>query len=104
LASFNSFGTPTYLLSKPDVVSVSCRTDITATLPERRNIPVYNPRLIAAGRPETISLTVTSDVWISFVDEGAEYRNVLGYYTFPTNAPLGAAPTPSQVRCDFPQC
>ena len=102
IGTFNSFGTPNYLLSKPDVVSAACRSDIAATLPERRNIPIYNPRLIAAGRPETIALTATSDVWISFVDEGAEYRDILGYYTFPSNSPLGTAPTPAQVRIIFP--
>ncbi len=102
IGTFNNFGTPTYLLNKPDLVSVACRTDIAATLPERRPIPIYNPRLIAAGRPETIALTATSDVWISFVDEGAEYRNILGYYTFPTNSPLGIAPIPSQVLIIFP--
>lgn len=102
IGTFNSFGTPNYLLNPPDVVSVSCRNDITATLPERRNIPIYNPRLISAGRPETIALTASSDVWISFVDEGAGYQNILGYYTFPTNSPLSTAPTPTQVRIIFP--
>jgi hypothetical protein len=102
IGTFNSFGRPNYLLNTPDVVSVSSRNDIAATLPESRSIPIYNPRLIAAGRPETIALTAASDVWISFIDEGAGYQNILGYYTFPTNAALVTAPTPSQVRVIFP--
>ncbi len=102
IGTFNSYGRPNYLLNTPDVISVATKNDISASLPESRSIPIYNPRLIAAGRPETISLTAASDVWISFIDEGAGYQNILGYYTFPTNAALVTAPTPSQVRVIFP--
>ncbi len=95
-------GRPTYLVLPADNVSIAGRNNIAATLPESRPIPIYNPRLIAAGRPETISLSASSAVWVSFVDEGASYLNVLGYYTYPTNSPLTIAPTAAQIHVIFP--
>ena len=95
-------GKPKYLVIPADTVGVNFRANITATLPEYRSVPVYNPKLIADGRTETIGVKCPSDVWITFVDEGAAYQNVLGYYTYPTNAPLVTAPTPDKINIIFP--
>ncbi len=102
VSPYNWDGKPNNLVNPSDVVSASFRADITATLPEYRSVPVYNPGLITTGRPEVISLTASSDVWISFVDEGAAYHNALGYYTYPTNTPPVNAPTESQIKIIFP--
>lgn len=101
VGTYNWDGKPDNLVNPSDVVSASFRADITATLPEYRSVPVYNPRLISNGRPETISLSASSDVWVSFVDEGAMYQNSLGYYTYPTNAPLGTKPAESDIKIIF---
>jgi hypothetical protein len=95
-------GKPKYLVSPADTVGVNFRANITATLPEYRSVPVYNPRLIADGRTETIGVKCPSDVWITFVDEGAAYQNVLGYYTYKTDSPLIAAPPASKINIIFP--
>ena len=76
-------------------------TYITATLPEYRSVPQYNPRLISNGRPENISLSASSDVWVTFVDEGANYHNALGYYTYPTNTPPATRPADAQIKIIF---
>ena len=102
MGSYYDDGTPKYLVSPADTVGVTFRANISASLPEYRSVPVYNPRLIADGRLETIGVKCPSDVWITFVDEGASYQNVLGYYTYPTNAPLVAAPAPSAINIIFP--
>lgn len=99
---YNWDGKPNNLVSPADIVTAGFRADITATLPEYRPVPIYNPWLISTGRPESISLSASSDVWISFVDEGAAYHNALGYYTYPTNAPIATAPTESQIKIIFP--
>jgi len=98
---YNWAGKPNNLVSPADVVSASFRADILATLPEYRSVPVYNPWLITNGRPETISLSASSDVWVTFVDEGAVYRSGLGYYTYPTDAPPATAPADAQIKIIF---
>lgn len=102
IGTYNWDGKPNYLVNPGDTVSTDFRNSITATLPEYRSVPVYNPQLIADGRTETIGVTCPSDIWITFVDEGAVYRNVLGYYTYPTNNPPAVAPTAAQIKIIFP--
>ncbi|MBR2647323.1 MAG: DUF4114 domain-containing protein [Sediminibacterium sp.] len=102
LGGFNNQGYPSYLVTPRDTVSVSFRNKIAATLPESRSVPVYNPLLVADARTETIQVNCNSDVWISFVDEGASFLNALGYYTFSLDTPLTAAPNPNKIKIIFP--
>ncbi len=102
IGTYDNQGRPNYLVNPSDIVSTSFRNSISTTLPETRPLPIYNPRLIADGRTETIDLKCPSDVWITFVDEGAGYRNALGYYTFNTDNPPTIAPTASQIKIIFP--
>lgn len=94
-------GRPTVRVSPPDVISSKTIANILASLPEYRSLPIYNPRLLANGRPENISLSAASDVWVSFVYEGANFLNAVGYYTYPTNAPLNKAPVSSDIHIFF---
>lgn len=98
---YDNNGKPTNLVTPSDVVSQKTLANILATLPEYRSIPIYNPRLLADGRPENISLSAASDVWVSFVYEGANFLNAIGYYTYPTNAPLNIAPASSNIHIFF---
>lgn len=102
IGTYNSEGVPNYLITPGDTVSATFRAMITATLPEYRPVPIYNPILIAAGRTETIEVSCSSDVWISFIDEGASYRNALGYYTYDVNNPPATAPPANQIKIIFP--
>jgi hypothetical protein len=102
IGTYNWDGKPNYLITPGDTISANFRNSITATLPEYRSVPVYNPQLISDGKVETIGLACSSDIWITFVDEGAVYRNVLGYYTYPTNNPPTTAPQASQIKIIFP--
>ena len=102
IGTYDNQGRPNYLVNPSDIISATFKNSITTTLPEYRPLPIYNPRLITDGRTETIDLKCTSDVWITFVDEGASYRNGLGYYTFNTDNPPTVAPTASQIKIIFP--
>jgi len=102
MGAYYSDGTPKYLVIPGDTVGTVFRSNITATLPEYRSVPVYNPQLISDGRTETISVKCPSDIWVTFVDEGAAFQNVLGYYAYPTDTPLVAAPAPSKINIIFP--
>jgi len=81
--TFDSFGLPDNLAFS-DVISQNLLDDINASLPENVSggVPVSNPDFLA-GKETSLIITKEADVWVTFVSEGAGYRNVLGYYTHP---------------------
>lgn len=101
MGTYSSNGRPNYLVTPSDVVTNDFITRINNTIPEYRSVPVYSPRLISDTVPEIIGTSCPSDMWITFVDEGACYRNVLGYYTYTGNTPA-TAPALSEVKIIFP--
>ena len=80
--SFNFLGVPDNL-AFPDIIQQNLLDDINASLPENvpGGIPVSNPDFLA-GKETNLIITEEADVWVTFVSEGAGYRNVLGYYTY----------------------
>lgn len=102
LGTYTSSGKPNYLVTPGDSVSPFFRTLIEITLPEYRPVPVYNPLLIAQERVKTIGTTCPSDIWITFIDEGASYLNALGYYTYPKGNPPANPPKNQDIKIIFP--
>ncbi|MET1258064.1 LruC domain-containing protein [Flagellimonas sp. DF-77] len=80
--SFDGLGVPDNLAFS-DVIQQNLLDDINASLPENvpGGIPVSNPDFLA-GKETSLITTEEADVWVTFVSEGAGYRNVLGYYTY----------------------
>lgn len=98
IGGFNGSGVPNYLEAPGDVLSTQFLSDVNTSFPERRPVPANNPQYLASGNQLDVVLTQKSDVWVTFVSEGAGYRNVLAYYVFDSNTP----PTsPSQVDSLF---
>ena len=87
--TYNSSGVPDNLVF-PDVIQQNLLDDINASLPESvpGGIPATHPEYLA-GKETNIILTKEADVWVTFVSEGAGYRNGLGYYSYP----VGQDPT-----------
>ncbi|MEM1257594.1 MAG: LruC domain-containing protein [Bacteroidota bacterium] len=81
--TFDFLGVPDNL-AFADVIQQNLLDDINASLPENvpGGIPVTNPDFLA-GKETNLIITEEADVWVTFVSEGAGYRNVLGYYTYP---------------------
>ncbi|WP_350284723.1 LruC domain-containing protein [uncultured Croceitalea sp.] len=79
--TFDFWGLPDNLAFS-DVIEQNLLDDINASLPENvpGGIPVTNPDYLA-GKETNLIITKEADVWVTFVSEGAGYRNVLGYYT-----------------------
>jgi hypothetical protein len=74
-------------LNPRDVLSSSYLADINATLPEQRPVPVYNPEYLSNTVERNLKITALSDVWITFVHEGAGDQNSLFYYAYNKNTP-----------------
>lgn len=60
---------------------------IFTLFPEEKNNYKQYPELFDAQLPKNIVLTKESEVYITFVDEGAGWKNSLGYYTYDLNNP-----------------
>ena len=102
MGSYNSSGVPSYLEVPGDVISQGLIDACNASLPENNPVPVANPHYLASGNSTDIQLVDDCDVWITFVHEGAGYRNVLAYYTYPTNTPPASQSDIDSIHFIFP--
>ena len=87
LGGYDELGVPDYLEPVNDEISASSMQLINDALPEGYPVPDYNPHYISAGYDTNIELTEDASVWVTFVKEGAGYKNVLGFYTYDVNDP-----------------
>jgi hypothetical protein len=102
LGAYSANGTPKYLETPSDNVSIQTLEMISNSLPESYPVPDYNPQYISSGYDTDIKLTKDADVWVTFVAEGAGYRNVLGYYTYNLENPNITKPTEDEITIIFP--
>lgn len=84
LGTYDTAGKPSYLLSK-DVVSASLVSFLDSVLPAGENIMTSHPELLTTSAD--IKITQQSDVYMTFVSEGAGITNSIAFYTYPTNDP-----------------
>lgn len=101
MGSYNQLGVPNYLVGR-DIVDATFLQRMAASLPEGYPVPNYNPHYIASGASTIIELREEADVWVTFVAEGAGYKNTLGYYTYPIDNPPLTVPSNSELTIIFP--
>ncbi len=88
LGNYNSQGVPDYLEPDNDPIDNQFLQDVNNTLPERVWLTQSHPQYFSLDYDHNLHLSEASDVYVTFVGEGAGYRNVLGFYTYTTgNAP-----------------
>ena len=102
LGTFNSSGTPNYLEPENYPVTEELLDDINASLPEQQPVPIYHPEYLASTAESNLPLVEVCDVWVSFIHEGAGWKNVLGFFTFPTNDPPETAAEIDTITIVFP--
>ncbi len=88
LGTYSSTGVPNYLEPESDKIESSFLEYINASLPEQKPVPTFHPDYLLKDAATNINIIEKSDVWVTFVHEGAGYLNSLFYYTYPT----GSAP------------
>jgi LruC domain-containing protein len=86
LGSWDALGKPDYLVSN-DIITNDFVADINTSLPERISLAVSNPEYLNSSDGGDMQLIADSEVWVTFVHEGATYKNALGYYTHQTGNP-----------------
>jgi hypothetical protein len=102
LGSFQADGTPNYLEPVDDIITGDFLEFVNLALPESFPVPVYNPQYISSGFDTDILLESEADVWVTFVGEGAGYRNVLGFYTYNYEDTVQTSPSKENITIIFP--
>lgn len=98
MGTMNSLGVPDYLSTPNDVIDASFLTDINNALPEYKPVPTYHPQYLTQANQTNLVFQQAANVWITFVHEGAGYRNTLCYYKYdPAHPPL----TPADIDTIF---
>jgi hypothetical protein len=82
--TYDETGRPTTLLS-PDQLSPDLLNYIQTSLPEAKDVSKTNPSFLSSN--SDLNITQTSDVYITFVYEGAGELNTLGFYTYQKSSP-----------------
>jgi len=86
LGEWNSQGVPSYLEAQGDAITQTLLEDLNASLPESNPVPIANPEYLVDTDMNT-KLKEEADIWITFVHEGAGWRNALGFYTYDLENP-----------------
>ena len=73
---------PNYKETQRDVLTTTFLNNIAASFPESRPVPVNHPEYLLETNERNLKITELSDVWITFVHEGAGYLNSLMYYVY----------------------
>ncbi len=87
LGEWDNQGVPNYLKSPKVSIPASLINDINESLPESKPVPTNNPHYIANGVQSALHIIENARIEIVFLHEGASFKNVLGYFHYPTNSP-----------------
>ncbi len=102
IGTYNNIGVPNYLEPEGDYLSPAFLHDINSALPEQRQVPVYHPEYLMGVNEHNLIVLDDADVWITFVTEGAGYKNVLAYYTYDRDFPPASPQDITQCTVIFP--
>jgi len=102
LGSYDSQGVPFYLTPARDVITQDLLDLVNTSLPEGEQVPVDNPQYIADSVNADTRLRDSASIWVTFVHEGAGYRNALGYYTYDMDNPPATSDDIDSLYIIFP--
>lgn len=94
MSTYDANGVPANLEVPGDVVSTDLLNDINGALP---NGPSDAPNVAASGASDA-TIVEQSQVWVTFISEGAGFTNSLGFYVYDTDNPPSS---PSQIDSIF---
>ena len=102
MGTYSNDGRPNYLELYNDVISKGFLFNVNASLPEGKPVPTYHPYYLAPTTTNNLNLTSASDVYITFVSEGAGLKNTIAYFTFPTGHPPATEADIDSLHIIFP--
>jgi LruC domain-containing protein len=102
MGTYNRLGVPNYLEPVNDPVTADLLNDMNASVPEQQPVPTYHPQYLANSAPNNIALTELCDVWVTYITEGAGWKNSVGYFSFETDNPPMTANDIDSIMIVFP--
>ena len=87
LGSWDENGVPDYLEPKGDVVSEALLEYVNEIAPEGENLHESSPEYFSTDIQLNTVITKNTDVYLTYVHEGAGWKNVLGFYTYESGNP-----------------
>ncbi len=87
LGEWDSKGSPLYLEPESGVVSQALINYVEEVLPESTNITSTENDYFGENVQLNTELLEASEVFLTMVHEGADYKNTLGFYTYDINNP-----------------
>ena len=87
LGDWNSEGTPNYMEPASDEVSQALIDFVNETLPEHVDFAESNEEYFDINVQLNTELTEASEVYLTMVHEGANWKNTLGFYTYEIDNP-----------------
>jgi choice-of-anchor A domain-containing protein/uncharacterized repeat protein (TIGR01451 family) len=103
LGTWQSNGVPNYLEPVNDIIDASLLSRVNASLPESQKVPNHHPNYLSNTTQTNVYLTEECDVWVTFITEGAGYKNVLGFYTYQAgNPPTSISDIQNSLTIIFP--
>lgn len=101
LGSWDRNGTPKYL-SETIQITDDLIAKLNEVLPEKEPVPDYRPQYLSETLDTALHIVKSGNVFVTFVHEGAGYRNSLGFYTYETIAGPPQEIGESDVTLIFP--
>lgn len=102
ICDYDSQGIPECLEPNPDELCESLLSDLGITLPERQNALTNHPDYFANENREIV-LSEPAQISVTFISEGAGFKNSFGYYFYhQDNPPTTAADLQSSMTVIFP--
>jgi LruC domain-containing protein len=102
LGTYNSLGVPDYLVTVNDVIDSPMLDDLNATLPEYQALTTSHPQYFTSTNETNLVLNDECNVWVTFVHEGAGYKNVMGFYKYNVNNPPATPADIDTIHIVFP--
>ncbi len=88
--------------SASDVITPLLLETVNNSLPENKPVPIYHPEYLKSNTETKLNLLKQTDLWVTFVSEGAGYLNSLGYYTYKTANPPKSVSDISKITIVMP--
>jgi LruC domain-containing protein len=87
MGTYTSDGKPNYLESTNDVIDAAFLDKVNTSLPEGVPVMTSHPDYILNDIETNLNVTALSDVWLTFLTEGAGYKNSIAYFKYNTSTP-----------------
>ncbi len=102
LGGWNTQGVPNYLSSSREDITASFLSRSNSSLPEYKAVTVHHPQYLSGSSTTEIEITHQAEVWMTYVHEGANNRNTIGYYKYNKFNPPTSVNDISEIKVVFP--